>query len=212
MLKLIFLFLAVSASLSQAQIPNVKSGDIIFQTSDSPQSNAIQEATGSLFSHVGIVKVSKNKKVVIEAVSKVKPTPLEEWIARGRDENYVVYRDNKLTDKEREQVVNAAESYLGRPYNLFFTFHSDAIYCSELVYFAFQKIGINIGHVQKIRELNVENSAIQQLVKKRWKDHPLCKGVSNMKACWNIVLNDDIITPASISEDSRLGVVFNTYP
>ena len=69
-----------------------ESGDIIFHTSKSGQSNAIQLVTGSKYSHVGIVYLSKGGAMVFEAVQPVKSTPLKEWIARGVDGHFAVKR------------------------------------------------------------------------------------------------------------------------
>src|ERR1700704_3182300 len=67
-------------------------GDIIFQTSRSGQSRAIQLATHSRYSHMGIVFLENGKPVVLEAVQPVKWTPVAKWIARGEGGRYVVKR------------------------------------------------------------------------------------------------------------------------
>ena len=55
-------------------------GDIVFHTSRSAQSQAIQLATKSPYSHMGIVYLRDGKPFVLEAVQPVKLTPLDEWI------------------------------------------------------------------------------------------------------------------------------------
>jgi len=65
-------------------------GDIIFHTSQSSQSAAIQLARKSEYSHMGIVYVRDGRPVVFEAVEPVKATLLDEWVARGEDGHYVV--------------------------------------------------------------------------------------------------------------------------
>jgi hypothetical protein len=47
--------------------PTVRDGDLIFQTSRSSQSVAIQRATGSAFSHMGLVFFQDGKPYVFEA-------------------------------------------------------------------------------------------------------------------------------------------------
>ena len=57
----------------------LQDGDIIFQTSKSSQSKAIQLATNSKYSHCGLIFKRKNGQddwCVIEAVQPVKWTPL----------------------------------------------------------------------------------------------------------------------------------------
>jgi hypothetical protein len=57
----------------------LRTGDVVFQTSRSAQSRAIQEATASLWSHVGIIEVTTKGTWVIEAVGPVKRTPWRTW-------------------------------------------------------------------------------------------------------------------------------------
>ena len=66
--------------------------DIIFQTSKSPQSKAIQLATSSKYSHMGIIYKDKDKYHVFEAVKSVKLTPLQKWIEHGDNGHYVIKR------------------------------------------------------------------------------------------------------------------------
>jgi hypothetical protein len=55
---------------------DIQNGDIIFQTSLSTQSKAIQLATNSPYSHCGIIYKDGEKFYVFEAVQPVKKTPL----------------------------------------------------------------------------------------------------------------------------------------
>lgn len=86
----------------------LKNGDIIFQTSLSEQSKAIQLATKSKYSHCGIVYSDNGQFYVFEAVQPVKTTPLDKWIARGKDGHYVIKRlknvDQILTSETLEKM------------------------------------------------------------------------------------------------------------
>jgi hypothetical protein len=55
----------------------IQSGDIIFQTSLSEQSKAIQLATKSEYSHCGIIFKEGNDYYVFEAIQPVKRTPID---------------------------------------------------------------------------------------------------------------------------------------
>ena len=70
-------------------------GDVLFQTSRSAQSVAIQKATHSPYSHVGIVLFRAGKPYVFEAVQPVKFTPLKSWIRRGMAGRFVAKRMRK---------------------------------------------------------------------------------------------------------------------
>lgn len=64
---------------------DLKDGDIIFKTSLSSQSQAIQLATDSKYSHCGLVFFHNNKWQVLEAIQPLKYTDFEKWIMRRRN-------------------------------------------------------------------------------------------------------------------------------
>src|SRR6185503_6516185 len=72
------LSLLMWASASAAPL---RDGDIIFHTSRSAQSVAIQRATHSPYSHVGLIFIRDGKPYVFEAISTVRYTPLAKWTA-----------------------------------------------------------------------------------------------------------------------------------
>ena len=76
----VVLFLAASAD---AATP-LRDGDIIFHTSRSAQSAAIQRATHSPYSHMGVVLYRDGKPFVFEAIATVRYTPLANWISARR--------------------------------------------------------------------------------------------------------------------------------
>ena len=83
-------FIQLFFSSCSPDLSVIKEGDIIFQTSLSAQSKAIQSATHSVYSHCGLVlNDSLGKLFVIEAVQPVSKTPLEEWIKKGEDKHFV---------------------------------------------------------------------------------------------------------------------------
>ncbi|GAB5466309.1 MAG: hypothetical protein Kapaf2KO_17450 [Candidatus Kapaibacteriales bacterium] len=68
----------------------IKNGDLIFQTTQSAQCEAVQLATDSKYSHMGIIFEEEGKYFVYEAVQPVKLTPLNNWIGRGKNNHYVI--------------------------------------------------------------------------------------------------------------------------
>ena len=72
--------------------PQLHGGDLIFHTSQSAQSQAIQLATHSPYSHCGILYKNAGQWQVFEAVQPVKLTPLADWVARGQGGYFVVKR------------------------------------------------------------------------------------------------------------------------
>jgi len=209
-LSLILLLLSLATS-SRAASPTLQSGDMIFQTSWSSQADAIIMATGSPYSHVGVVEVTGGQTYVVEAISTVSRTPLASWIARGRGGQYAVFRYRGLAPSQGQGIVNAAKTFLGRGYDPFFTFTNAQIYCSELVWLAYKSLGLAVGRVQQIRELRIDNAAVERLVQNRWRAHPLCQGLSSFQQCWGVILNDKLVTPVSLADDSRAELVFTNF-
>ena len=115
--------------------PAVRDGDLVFHTSRSAQSSAIQRATHSPYSHVGIVLYRDGKPFVFEAIATVRYTPLAEWIARGEGARYVVKRLARgLTSEQAARLRAEASKFEGKPYDLYFEWSDARIYCSELVW------------------------------------------------------------------------------
>ena len=127
-----------TACARSEHLPVVRDGDLIFQTSRSSQSVAIQRATGSPYSHMGLVLVRDGKPYVFEAVATVRFTPLDRWIARGAGGHFVVKRlrnaGSVLDAAGINRLRTAALRFAGRPYDPTFEWSDDRIYCSELVW------------------------------------------------------------------------------
>ncbi len=76
-----------------------REGDLVFQSmGSSSQGKAIQLATRSPYSHMGMIFIKDRKYVVLEAVGPVKYTPLEAWIRQGEGGHYAIRR---LKDADR---------------------------------------------------------------------------------------------------------------
>ncbi|MCB0402255.1 MAG: YiiX family permuted papain-like enzyme [Flavobacteriales bacterium] len=176
----------------------LQDGDIIFQTSKSAQSKAIQLATGSKYSHVGIIYLKNNKTFVYEAVQPVKLTPLKDWIKRGEGSHYVVKRlkDAKtiLTPEVRSKMGSFGESFKGKPYDIYFEWSDDRIYCSELVWKIYHEAaGVDIGELEKLSSFNLDDPAVKQKLKERYGD--------------NIPMDEQVISPASMFNSDLLVTV-----
>src|SRR3954463_12217817 len=120
LLALVVTTLLSTAACSRT-LPVVRDGDVIFQTSRSSQSVAIQRATHSPYSHMGIIFVRAGQPYVLEASATVRDTPLKKWIARGEDSKYVLKRlRDPLTPSQVEKLRKAAKPFEGRAYDLTF--------------------------------------------------------------------------------------------
>ena len=172
-----------------------KNGDIIFQISLSAQSKAIQLATQSQYSHCGIIYQKGNEYFVFEAVQPVKLTPLKEWIARGKNQHYVIKRlknaQSILTPKVLVSMQKEGEKLRGKKYDIYFGWDDQRIYCSELVWKIYKRgANIEIGKLQRLRDFDIDHKVVRKKLKERYGDR--------------IPLSEKVISPASIFEDSQL--------
>lgn len=208
-LNVVITLLALAApAFAGGQFNDWRSGDLVFQESRSPQAAAIRAATGSAYTHMGIVEVTEGGIFVIEAGRVVGATPLRDFIARGTSGEYSVYRLANLEPEAAVAVLAASRSYFGLPYDIFFRLAPDAIYCSELPHYAFRSIGRNLGTVQTLGTLAINHPEARGIFLSRWQDHPDCANI-DQQACWNVIQSQEIVTPASIAGDAALEQVFS---
>ncbi len=176
----------------------LKDGDIIFHTSRSAQSVAVQRATGSRYSHMGLVLLQGGKPYVFEAVSTVRYTPLAQWTARGNGGHYVVKRlrdaDKVLTPAAVGRLRAGTRAFEGKPYDLTFEWSDQRIYCSELVWKLYDRaLGVHIGELQKIRSFNLSDPAVRAKMRERYGD--------------KVPMDEPVISPVAMFESPLLVTV-----
>ncbi|HAD12945.1 MAG TPA: hypothetical protein DCF33_10980 [Saprospirales bacterium] len=179
----------------------LKNGDLIFQTSLSGQSKAVQLATHSTYSHCGIVFQENGKFYVFEAVQPVKRTPLNRWIARGHGGKFVVKRlknaDQVLTPAVLKNMKEIAGQFAGKPYDLTFEWSDDRIYCSELIWKVYQRAtGIELGELAKLSSFDLTHKSVQKKMQERYGDQ--------------IPWNEPVISPVAIFDSDLLVTIKNS--
>lgn len=172
---LLLTLLVVSAS-AHTQSEQLQDGDIVFQTSKSTQSVAVQKATGSRYSHMGIVINRSGVPHVFEAAGTVRYTPLRQWVSRGVNGHFVVKRlqtaASTFTPASITRFQAIAKTFEGRPYDLTFEWSDNRIYCSELVWKIYERaFGIRIGELQKAKEFNLSDPVVRKKMQERYGDH-----------------------------------------
>ena len=173
----------------------IRDGDLIFHTSLSRQSKAIQLATKSKYSHCGIIYKMDGQYCVFEAVQPVKTTPLDKWIARGKNGHYVIKRlknaDKVLTIEALEKMKREGKKFKGKDYDLTFEWSDDKIYCSELIWKIYQKAtGIEIGKLEKLSDFDLTSEVVREKMKERYGD--------------KIPMDEIVISPAKIFNSELL--------
>jgi hypothetical protein len=173
---------------------SLRNGDIIFQESRSSQSRAIQLATKSQYSHMGMIFFHDGRWYVYEAVGPVKFTPLDPWIKRGRGAHFVVKRLRNsalLTPVAMARMDELARRYAGKPYDSYFEWDDRRIYCSELVWKLYkQAVGVEVGRLQKLRDFDLHNPLVAEKLKERYGSQ--------------IPLDEVVISPGAIFNSKEL--------
>lgn len=201
MKKVIFIcFITLCFSCKKNPEPDItklRDGDIIFQTSTSAQSQAIQLATHSEYSHCGIVYKEGGKYFVFEAIQPVTKTPLLVWVARGEDAHYVVKRlkdTTALTSAALDKMKVDAKAMNGKDYDLYFEWSDERIYCSELIWKLYKDAtGLELGNLKKLSDFDLSSPAVQQKMKERYGN--------------NIPMDEKVISPADIYDSKLLETV-----
>ena len=181
-----------------AENEEIKNGDLIFQTSLSGQSKAIQLATKSKYSHCGIIYNENGKFYVFEAIQPVKTTALDKWIARGKDGHYVIKRlknaDQILTNKTLQKIKKEGEKFKGKNYDLTFDWSDDKIYCSELIWKIYKRAtGVELGKLEKLSDFDLTSEVVKKKMKERYGD--------------KIPMDEIVISPAAIFESDLLKTI-----
>lgn len=180
----------------------LRNGDIIFQTSRSGQSLPIQLATRSPWSHCGIVYLKDGKPFVFEASTEVKLSPLKRFVGKGEGRKFEVKRlrfaDSLLTAGNLAKLKSAGKAFDGLPYDSFFGWGDDRIYCSELVYKMYRNaLGVEIGITRKLKDFDLSPPPVASALKQRYGG--------------DIPLEEVVIAPSDLHQDPRLVTVFSNF-
>lgn len=178
-----------------------KDGDIIFQTSESKQCEAVRIATNSKFSHCGIIYDINGKWFVFEAVQPVKLTSLEDWINHGKDSKYVVKRlknDTVLKPEVLQKLKDYSQQFDGKEYDAYFEWTDNRIYCSELVWKIYKNAaGIELSKLRELKDFNLTDTRVQKVLKERYGDE--------------IPLQEKVVAPSDLAASNLLKTVIDNY-
>jgi hypothetical protein len=185
-------------SRTDPTLAGLREGDILFQTSLSTQSQAIQQATHSPYSHMGILLRTADGLAVFEAAKTVRYTRFDRWVQRGKNGNYVVKRlknaDLLLTKEALLRIHRSADNLAGRPYDATFEWSDEKIYCSELVWKIYeQALGTKIGALMTLKDFDLSSPVTKAKLKDRYGD--------------KIPLAEKVISPQTMFESELLETV-----
>eukprot|EP01137_Pigoraptor_chileana_P001620 Opistho-2@39508 len=195
-------FIVGACAKKNQQSAELRDGDIIFQTSQSRQCEAVRIATNSKFSHCGIIYEIEGKKYVYEAVQPVKITPLEEWISHGEDNSVVVKRLKNaaevLTPATLQKMKKYGKQFQNRDYDLYFEWSDKKIYCSELVWKIYKNgANIELCKLESLKNFNLSNPKVKEILAERYGN--------------NIPLDEKVVAPSQLVDSDALITVMDTY-
>ncbi len=169
---------------------DLANGDLIFQVSQTPQSSAIAEATGSKWTNVGILFKKRGEWFVLEVAQKVAPIGLRQFISKGAGQEFVIKRlDPQVVtmDQQAGEALNrTAQQFLAKPSDRYFQWSDRAMYSSELVFKIFeQALNIEIGKIERLRDLNLEGPIMTRLI------------ATHGREIGRVDMNQEVVTPGS---------------
>lgn len=182
-------------------VSKIQDGDIIFQTSQSPQCEAVRIATNSKFSHCGIIYDINGKWFVFEAVQPVKLTPFEDWIQHGKDNKYVLKRLKNtavLTPAVLQQMKDYSQQFDGKEYDAYFEWTDNRIYCSELVWKIYKNVAdIELSKLRELKDFNLSDPRVEKILKERYGNE--------------IPLEEKVVAPSDLADSNLLITIIDNY-
>jgi cell wall-associated NlpC family hydrolase len=180
---------------------SLKSGDILFQNSNSQQSKAVMAVTQSRFSHCGIYMARNGREMVIECAEGPEPRDFLAWINRDHG-RYVAMRLKEypqgLPESKVVTLEVVAEQYGGKPYDWLFLWNSDQIYCSELVWKSYKDaLDVELSAFQHYRDFPIDREPAKSQLKLRFGNRP-------------VPLDEPVVSPQALVNSDKLFVVKNT--
>jgi len=193
------IFLLVAAACTRFSGYAPKAGDVVFQDLESAQGQAVKLATGSQYTHCGIVFETNGNFVVYDAVGPVRMIPLQEWIRKGVNRHIVAKRldtlRRSLTGETLEQMRQVAERHLGKEYDLVFDWGDDQMYCSELVWKVYQEgMGFELTPLRQLGSFRLDHPIVKAKLRERYGD--------------SIPLAQPVVAPSDLFDSENLMLVY----
>ena len=193
----VWLLFGALVACGTAAAPNLRDGDIVFQTSVSSQSVAIQRATKSPYSHMGVVLYRDGQPYVLEAVATVRYTPLGAWLGRGKGGHYVAKRLKAADGKAGEgleRLRRESKLMLGRPYDSAFGWSDERMYCSELVWKLYERaLGIRLAPLRELGSFDLSSPEVKAKLRERYGS--------------SIPVHEPVVPPSAIFDSALLKTV-----
>ena len=165
----LLMVLAVSLVAGDFGNRSFREGDVVFTGSPAGQGAAIMAATGSPFTHCGIVFRNAGEWMVLEAVQPVRTVTLAHFIAHANPATFAVKRLKAPLDPAAVQKARKwAEAQIGKNYDARFQWGDDKLYCSELVWKIYREAGIELCAPRHFTDYHLDDPQVKKLLDERY--------------------------------------------
>lgn len=169
--------------------------DIVFTGSRAGQGEAITAATGSPFTHCGIVFRKDGRLMVLEAVQPVRVVTLAAFMGGPRPAVFAVRRlKAPLAAESMAKARTWATAQVGKNYDARFGWGDDQLYCSELVWKVFDKAGVALCQPRRFRDYNLAHPKVKELIQARY------GGMAQVPVEEKVVAPSDLAASALLAE------------
>jgi uncharacterized protein YycO len=189
--------IVILAASSTYTSNNFKPGDIVFMTDNSAQGQAVKLATHSEYSHVGVILQNDNELYLYEAVQPVRRVKMSDWVRIADPHTYVVKRltNDSLTALQLSKMNTEAIKHLGKPYDPWFGWSDENIYCSEYVWkIYFNATGIELCKPKPLKSYDLSHPLVIKIMHQRYDSIPY---------------EEPMVAPSDIFSSEKLGIVTN---
>ena len=163
------IILVPSGLLADQEGYALRAGDVVFQTTAGEQAKAVQAATGSRYTHCGVVFEENGAFKVLEAVQPVKVSSFAEFKARSLPGTFKVKRLKEPLSAEAIEKGKAwGVKQVGLNYDPHFRWDDETLYCSELVWKVFKKAGVELCTPRRFQDYELDAPEVKTVVEKRY--------------------------------------------
>lgn len=185
---------AAPKKFGRPQYEELRSGDVVFQELGSAQGRAVKAATGSRFTHCGVVFQQNGTLYVLEAVQPVSIVSLADFKRRSRIFHARRLKDpSVLNQKNFEKALTWGRRQLGKNYDPLFKWDDQNLYCSELVWKVFKKAAnLELCRTKTFKSYFLEKPAVRQIIQQRYGNRA------------NLPANEPVVAPSDLARSPLL--------
>lgn len=143
--------------------------------------------TGSFYTHCGILHKENGTWYVYEACKGVQKTPWKDW--KKQHICKVMRTKQPLTDEQKSKILHKTSSMMGKPYDKGYVWDDTKMYCSELVWKAYEAAGIQLSTPRKGSTFFASHFRYTQKVMKRKNPN---------------VMNEQMVPPSDLVHSRKL--------